>query len=119
MPTAAISKYVGVPADTVANFHGNQLLYICWDKHLAYAAPSIYCLSPSMKFEDMLTQMVASVIQGHPDAAHIDWRKTTWEKADKPWTPDFDKSVAENGLVHKEYLRFRTPGLDGYKGLGI
>jgi len=119
MPVAAIKEYVGVPRDVVANFHGNQLVYICWDGHLMYAAPFIFPVAPTMRFEDILTQLVAPVIQGHPDAAKIDWRKTTWEKAEKPWTPAFDKTVAENGIVHKEHLRFRTPGLTGYKGLGI
>ena len=119
MPIAAIDEYVGVPLDTVANFHGNQLVYVCWDAHLAYAAPFIFMVAPTMKFEDVLTQLVTPVIQGHPDTAKIDWRRTTWVKGNDPWTPDFDKSVAENGLVHKEYLRFTTPGLTGYKGLGI
>lgn len=119
MPTAAIKEYIGQPLDVVENFHGNQLLYLCWDKHLMYAAPFIFMVPPAMKFEDFLTQCVAPVIAGHPDTAKIEWRKTEWELSDQPFTPDFDKSVAENGLVHKAYLRFRTPGLDGYKGLGI
>jgi phenol hydroxylase P4 protein len=119
MTVAAIKEYVGVPLDVVANFHGNQLIYVCWDGHLMYAAPSIFMVAPGMKFEDFLTQLLVPVIQGHPDTAKIDWRKTIWEKADKPWTPAFEKTVAENGIVHKEYLRFKTPGLNGYKGLGI
>jgi len=119
MSVAAIKEYVGTPLDTVANFHGNQLLYICWDGHLMYAAPFIFLVAPTMKFEDVLTQLVTPVIQLHPDTAKIDWRKVEWEKGDKPWAPDLGKTIAENGLVHKEYLRFRTPGLTGYKGLGI
>lgn len=119
MTVAAIKEYVGVPLDTVANFHGNQLLYVCWDGHLMYAAPFIFGPAPTMKFIDVLKQLVESVIKDHPDTPRIDWLKTEWEKGDRPWRPDFDKSIAENGLVHKEYLRFRTPGLTGYRGLGI
>lgn len=119
MSVTAIKEYVGTPLDTVANFHGNQLLYICWDGHLMYAAPFIFMVAPTMKFEDVLTQLVQPVIAQHPDTAKIDWRQTTWVKGTRAWTPDFDKTVAENGLVHKEYLRFTTPGLTGYKGLGI
>lgn len=119
MSVTAIKEYVGTPLDTVANFHGNQLVYVCWDKHLMYASPSIFMVPPTMKFEEFLTKVIAPVIQGHPDAAKIDWKKTEWEKGDKPWTPALDRTMAENGLVHKEYLRFRTPGLNGYKGLGI
>lgn len=119
MSVTAIREYIGEPRDVVANFQGNQLLYICWDRHLMYAAPFIFSVSPDMKFEDVLTQLVAPVIKDHPDTAKIYWRATTWEKADKPWLPDFDKSVAANGLVHKEYLCFCTPGLDGVDGKGI
>lgn len=119
MSVAAIKNYVGTPLDTVANFHGNQLLYVCWDKHLMYAAPSIFMVSPTMKFEDFLTQVVAPIFQLHPDAAKIDWRRASWIKGTQPWVPNFDQTVAENGLVHKEYLRFTTPGLDGWRGLGI
>lgn len=119
MSVVAVSEYVGVPRDVVANFHGNQLIYVCWDGHLMYAAPFTFLVAPTMKFEDVLTQLVAPVIKDHPESPKIDWRATVWEKADEPWTPDFDKTVAENRVVHKEYLRFRTPGLGGYKGLGI
>jgi phenol hydroxylase P4 protein len=119
MPVAAIKEYVGVPRDVVANFHGNQLVYIAWDGHLSFAAPFIFMVSPNMKFGEVLSQLVMPVIANHPDAPKIDWSKTIWEKADKPWVPDLNKSVAENGLVHKEFLRFKTPGLNGYRGLGI
>lgn len=119
MSVTAIKEYVGTPLDVVENFKGNQLLYVCWDGHLMYAAPFIFSVPPTMKFEDFLAQMVVPVIKDHPDTPKINWRATTWEKAEKAWTPQFDRTVAENGLVHKEYLRFNTPGLNGYKGLGI
>ncbi len=119
MSVTAIQDYVGKPLDTVANFHGNQLVYVCWDKHLMYAAPSIFAVPPTMKFQEFLSTVLAPVIQGHPDAPKIDWKKTEWEKGDKPWIPSFEKSLVENDVAHKEYLRFRTPGLNGYKGLGI
>ncbi len=119
MSVTAIKEYVGVPLDVVANFHGNQLLYVAWDRHLMYAAPGIFGAAPGMKFGDFVAQTLAPIYQGHPDAAQIDWSKTEWEKGDKPWTPDFARTVAENGLVHKEFLRFRTPGLNGYMGAGI
>ncbi|TXH35061.1 MAG: phenol hydroxylase [Burkholderiaceae bacterium] len=123
MSVTAIGEYIGEPRDVVANYHGNQLLYICWDRHLMFAAPFIFAVPPDMKFGDVLTQFVAPVIAPHPDAANIDWRKTTWERdgaqGDQPWQPDFDGTVAGNGLVHKTWLRFRTPGLDGLGGTGI
>ena len=119
MSVTAIREYVGVPRDVVANYHGNQLVYVCWDQHLAFAAPFICMVDPAMKFGDFLSQQLAAIIANHPDTPKIDWRQTEWEKADQPWTPDFDQSFAANGLVHKDYLRFRTPGLNGWRGLGI
>ena len=123
MSVTAIREYIGEPRDVVANYHGNQLLYICWDRHLMFAAPFIFMVPPDMKFEEVLTQLVAPVIQPHPDAAKIEWRTTSWERGgalgDVPWQHDFDRSVAENGLVHKTWLRFRAPGLDGLAGAGI
>ena len=123
MSVTAIREYIGEPRDVVANYHGNQLLYICWDRHLMFAAPFIFMVPPDMKFEEVLTQLVAPVIQPHPDAAKIEWRTTSWERGgalgDVPWQPDFDRSVTENGLVHKTWLRFRAPGLDGLAGAGI
>ncbi|THF60372.1 phenol hydroxylase subunit P4 [Pseudothauera rhizosphaerae] len=119
MPVAAVKEYVGVARDTVANYHGNQILYMCWDGHLMLAAPFSLLVSPEMKFGDVLTGMVAPILQVHPDAAHINWAEARWEKDDEPWTPDPEKSIRDNGLHHKDFLRFSTPGLKGYRGLGI
>ena len=46
----------------------------------------------------------------------IDWDRAEWFKSGQPWTPDHDKSLAENGLGHKDVIRFRTPGLTGFQG---
>ena len=119
MSVAAVKEYVGVPRDVVANYHGNQLVYVIWEQHLMYAAPFILPVPPSMKFIDLLTQVVGGIIKDHPDTPKIDWRKTEWTKGYQPWTPDFDKTLAENSIIHKDILKFRTPGLTGYKGLGI
>jgi phenol hydroxylase P4 protein len=52
----------------------------------------------------------------HPEFKQIDWDKAEWLKSGQPFKPDFDKSLAENGLGHKDALRLRTPGLTGIKG---
>jgi len=39
-----------------------------------------------------------------------------WFKSGQPWQPDFGKTLAENGLGHKDAIRFRTPGLTGIRG---
>ena len=49
-------------------------------------------------------------------AQEIDWSKVEWLKSGQPWQPDVEKSLAENGLKHKDVIRLRTPGLTGIKG---
>ena len=38
------------------------------------------------------------------------------QQSGQAWTPDPAKSLADNGLKHKDVIRFRTPGLEGIKG---
>ena len=52
----------------------------------------------------------------HPDFAKVDWAKAEWFKSGQPWQPDMAKSLADNGLRHKDVIRFRTPGLTGLSG---
>lgn len=119
MTVTAITDYVGTPRDAVENFHGNQLLFVCWDKHLMFAAPFAFPLPPSTRFGDMVAQNLTTVTQPHPDAAKVDWSKATWTRGGKPWQPDFNKTLAEQGLRHKEFLRVQTPGHEGLAGVGI
>jgi phenol hydroxylase P4 protein len=39
-----------------------------------------------------------------------------WFDSGEPFQPDPSKSLADNGLVHKSVIRFRTPGLTGIGG---
>lgn len=116
MSVAALKPYVGTPRDTQDKFHGGQLLYVGWDQHLMFCAPFAYCLPPATRFGDFVEQQFAASIAAHPDAAQIDWSKVQWLKSSQPWTPDFDKSLADNGLKHKDVLRIKTPGLNGIQG---
>ena len=57
----------------------------------------------------------------HPEFKQIDWSQVQWLRsngtaAGEPFTPDFTKSLAENGLGHKDVIRFRTPGMTGIAG---
>jgi len=119
MAVTAIRPYVGVPLDVQANFHGNVLIFVTWEKHLLYAAPIAFPLPPAMKFGDFLVQVLAGVIREHPDAAKIDWARAVWRKEGEPWAPDLSRSIAENGLAHKDSLLLHTPGLDGVQGMGV
>lgn len=116
MAVAAVSKYEFAPADTQDKFHGAQLLYIGWEDHLLFCAPFCFPFPPTMRFCDVVEGPMKAAFGYHPDFAQIDWAKVEWLKSGKPFAPDFDKSLAENGLKHKDVIRLRTPGLDGIKG---
>ena len=116
MGVAAIKEYTFEPADRLENFHGNQLLYIGWDQHLLFAAPFCLTMPPDMSFGYIIATVLTGIYGYHPDFAQIDWSKVEWLKSGQPWQADFDKTLAELGLKHKDALRFRTPGLNGIKG---
>lgn len=116
MAVAAVKEYRFEPKDKVENFHGAQLLYIGWDKHLMFCAPHCLMLSPNTPFRQLIEEILPGVYGYHPDFSQIDWSKVEWLKSGKPWKPDIDKTLAENGLKHKDVIRFITPGLNGIKG---
>lgn len=116
MAVAAIKEYVGENMDRVENFHGNQLLYVGWEDHLMFCAPFAFPFPPAMRFGDVIEKVLPGAFGYHPDWAKIDWSKVEWFKSGQPWAPNFAKSLAENGLRHKDVIRFRTPGLTGIKG---
>ncbi|HEY1130397.1 MAG TPA: phenol hydroxylase subunit P4 [Roseateles sp.] len=117
MPVVALKPgYAGPVQDTEDKFHGNRLLYICWDEHLLFCAPVALPLPPAMPFGALLSEVLPGVYGSHPDFARIDWSQVLWTESGKHFKPDAAKSLAENGLVHKSVLRFRTPGLRGIQG---
>ncbi len=119
MPVIALNPgYSGAIQDTEDKFHGNRLLYVCWDNHLLFCAPLCFPLPPDMPFAALISNVLTGAYGSHPDFARIDWAKVQWLDSGKPFKPDFDKSLAENGLVHKSVIRFRTPGLSGIQGSG-
>jgi phenol/toluene 2-monooxygenase (NADH) P4/A4 len=69
-----------------------------------------------LKFGDMCRGAFPGIFGAHPEFAQIDWDRAEWFKSGQPWQPDHDKSLAENGLGHKDVIRFRTPGLTGFQG---
>lgn len=116
MPVVAIKDYVFEPKDKLENFHGAQLLYVGWEDHLLFCSPYAFPFPPAMPFKAILGDVLPGVYSYHPDFAKVDWAKAEWFKSGKPWRPDYEKSLAENGLKHKDVIRFRTPGLTGIKG---
>lgn len=112
MAVKSTKPYIGVPRDAVANFNGKQIVYVCWDRHLLFATPFMTVVEPGMRLRDYLENVVKPLMQPDPDAAAVDLARAEWVKDNRPWQPDFDASLAANGVVHKEQIRFRTPGLN-------
>lgn len=108
--------YAGEIKDRVENFHGKQLLYIGWEQHLMYCAPLCIPVPADLPFGALTREIIPGLYRAHPDTARIDWSRVAWFRSKQPFTPEPDKSLADNGLGHKAYLHFRTPGLDGIAG---
>lgn len=115
MAVAAIGSYEFAPKDTVDKFPA-PLLYVGWEDHLMFCAPFCVPFPPTLKFGDMCRGAFPGIFGAHPEFAKIDWDKAEWFKSGQPWKPDYEKTLAENGLGHKDAIRFRTPGLNGFEG---
>jgi len=118
MPVVSIGPYEFEPADRAAAFHGNRLLYVGWDRHLLFCAPHCLPFPPATRLRDVVENVLPGIYGYHPDFARIDWRRVEWLRGSVPWEPDLDRTLEENGLGHKDVIRFRTPGLDGIGGSG-
>lgn len=117
MAVASLKEYIGVARDRVENYGGKQIVYLSWDHHLLFAAPLMLCLPPATPFGEVLRGPLAALLQADPDAAALDWRKVEWLKDNRPFAPDFSRSLADNGIGHKDQLRFRTPGLNSLQAV--
>lgn len=116
MTVITIGEYRFAPLDRHENFHGNQLLYVGWERHLMYCSPFALLVDPQQTFAELLDQVLRPAIAAHPDSAATDLRNAVWYLNDEPFSPAFDASLAANGLRHKDMLRMDTPGLDGIAG---
>lgn len=112
MAVMARKEYIGEPRDRVENFGGKRIVYVSWDHHLLFASPLMMCLPAEMPFKDMVEGPLQALVEPDPDSGALDWAKVEWMKDNKPFQPDFDKSLADNGVGHKDQLRFHTPGLN-------
>lgn len=112
MSVVSRKEYIGVPRDRVENFNGNQLVYVGWDNHLLFASAFLLFVSPESTFRDLVKNNVVPLIAADPDAEKIDWDNVSWLNGNKPWAPDWDATLAENGVGHKSLVRFQTPSLN-------
>lgn len=117
MPVKALrDDYHGEMKGRVENYHGQQLFSILWDQHLMFATPYCFTVDPDSKFGEIVHDLLPGLYGHHPDFAQIDWNTAGWIMSGKPFKPDFDKSIADNGIPHKAVVRFRTPELTGLQG---
>jgi phenol/toluene 2-monooxygenase (NADH) P4/A4 len=108
--------YVGEIRDREENFHGKQLLFVGWEDHLMFCAPHCIPVAPSTPFRVLAGELIPAMYSVHPDWEKVDLLQAEWFRSGDAFTPDFDKTLRENGLGHKAVIRFRTPGLDGIGG---
>ena len=110
--------YRGYYRDSVDHYRGQQLINICWEKHTMFGWPMCMPIAPNTPFGALIQNVLPMIFGEHPDFAKIDWNTVQWSTSKGPFTPDPAKSLAEHGIRHKQQIRFRTPGLDGYNGAG-
>lgn len=118
MAIASLGKYDFPSRDKLENFHGNQLIYIGWDHHTMICSARAFPASPQMRFGDLLETFIPAAFARHPDFASINWDEVIWIRDDEEFVPDMDGSIADNQIVHKGAIRFKTPGLNGIQGTG-
>ena len=117
MTTAPAARIA--PRDLQQNFHGNQLLYILWERHLTICAPIALALPPDTSFDRLVREILPrTVFSQHPDWAKIDWQAAQWSVRGEPVRPAPGATLSSLSLGHKALLRLRTPGLDGIGGVG-
>ena len=75
-------------------------------------------LSQETPFAEIIDKYITDCYSYHPDFARIDWAQVIWQNSNQVFTPDRAKSLKENGIGHKDLIRFTTPGLNGIADTG-
>jgi phenol hydroxylase P4 protein len=118
MTVNALSKYAFKSRDALENFNGKQLIYVNWEMHRMFSRPFVLALPPATPFSVIVDKYIAECYGYHPDFKHIDWNAVVWRNSNTVFTPDPSKSLKDNGIGHKDLIRFTTPGLNGIAGSG-
>lgn len=111
--------YHGDFKDSVDKFGGAILVYIGWDKHLWFCSAKAFPLDPNMPFGAVVENVLPAGFGAHPQFAEINWDTVQWTLNHQPFTPDLEKSLAEQGFDHKCLLRMNTPELTGLRDASI
>lgn len=115
MSVKSLYPYTYPAKDQRENFPA-PLLYIGWEHDNMFASPVCLPLPAQTPFGALTREVLPGIYGAHPEFANIDWCAVQWFKSGQDWTPDPDKTLAENGLGHKDVIRFRMPGLAGLQG---
>jgi phenol/toluene 2-monooxygenase (NADH) P4/A4 len=119
MTVKHLGPHYDFPAANRAERYGGDInFYLQWERHLLYSCPSAYRVPVNIKLRDFLEQIFRPDYSAHPDTASLDFDACEWRLDQKPWRPDLDKSLADNGIGHMDYIQFRSPALDGMHGVG-
>lgn len=113
-----LAPYDFPSSDAVENYAGRQLLYINWERHRMFSRPFVLALPPETPFGEIIDTHMTDCFSYHPDWVKIDWSAVQWLNGSRPVVLDRNKSLADNGIGHKDLIRFITPGLDGIAGSG-
>lgn len=101
-------NYRGPVRDRVENFHGNQLVYVMWERHLLFCAPMTFLADPSMTFDAFLETQLAPALAPHPESGELAFSMASWRLDGETFTPRGEASLADNGIGHKSQLRLIT-----------
>lgn len=117
--TAIRPGYTGEVMDKQANYGDKILVFIGWDEHLLFCSAKAFPLPPAMTFKDFKAGVLPEGFNQHPDFEHIKWGEVEWNLNGEMITPTDEQTLEELGFDHKSLLRFKTPGLNGWKGTGV
>nr|AAA88460.1 tbmE [Pseudomonas sp.] len=112
-PKAAPYKF---PMKDVRENFPAALLYIGWEDHLMFCAPVCLPLPPDMPFGALMTRCCLASTPSIRTSSVSTGMRRSGSSPVSPGRPMAAKSLAENGLGHKDVIRFRTRGLTGIKG---
>ena len=116
MSVVALEPYSFPAKDARENFPA-PLLYIGWEDHLMFCAPVLPAAAARHAVRRAGARRCCPASTATtPTSRRSTGRRCSGSRAASRWTPDPAKSLADNGLKHKDAIRFRTPGLTGIKG---
>ena len=118
MAMRTIGQYPTIVKDKVENFRGNNLVLIYWEGRFLEGSIKSFPLPPDMPFGAIASDIIPAAYKIEPDFELLDFNKTEviWEIDGKVVTPNSIKTLKENGIGHKSFVKLITPTLSGKIG---